>query len=1293
MLEVVNLKISVENIKSLIKKLGYKPEDGTNEVYYKKYSNHNNYIIRINFDNEKIEYRNEDIDEVDGIKWGDATTSNFENSENFVVFECVDRLLEKGYAPKNISLEHKYPLGRDLKGKLDILVLDNKQSAFMMIECKTWGAEFTKEQKKMLKDGGQLFSYYVQDKGVKYLCLYASRFSNGKIEYENDVIKVDEAWLELNNKKEIHDHWNKNANDNGIFEDWAKVYDIEIKALVRGRLKQLTKDDSGRIFNQFAEILRHNVVSDKPNAFNKILNLFICKIYDENKNDDEEVEFQWRDDDTDEDLQNRLNDLYKKGMLEFLGINVTDYSEDEISTKLHNIDDADVLKDIQNMFLKLRLQKNSEFAFIEVYNDQSFKSNARVVREVVELLQPYQFRYGHKQQFLGDFFELLLNTSIKQESGQFFTPVPITRFIISCLPIKEFIETKIKSNETQVLPTAIDYATGSGHFLTEYMDHVQKILEEIDISKAKPSARKNIDIWAKYDQFGWAKDYVYGIEADYRLVKTTKVSSFLNGDGEANIIRANGLDHFTKSKDFRGKLKEVSTENQQDNEQFDILIANPPYSVTAFKSTIKYGDESFELYNRLTDNSSEIECLFIERTKQLLKVGGWAGVILPSSILSNTGIYTATRELLFKNFYLKAIAEFGSNTFMATGTNTVTLFLERRLNTDWQSIHNAINLFFDRPKDVTVLGIEAAFSKYVNEVFENINLEDYISLVQRKPNNKIKSLELYNNYVIWFNNLTEIKTLKDKKIFRELSLEEQQIKLDKMFFDKIFEMEKDKMLYFLLAYPQQTVIIKVGEKQAEKNFIGYEFSNRRGHEGIKMLPNGTKLYDEDNLLNPQKANSYIYKAFLNEKISIDETMKKNISVANLIDMMSFDRVEFEKEISTNKKKALKLNSSFEFIQVKDFVDLITKGTTPTSVGYSFEESGINFIKIENINKNGQLTKPFSYISSECNTKLSRSILHKGDILFSIAGSFGRAALVTEEVLPANTNQALAIIRGIKNYVIPKYLLIMLSSDLVSKQVEYFIKGVAQFNLSLQQVGMLKVPVPPLDSQERIISEIEEIENIGDTNNKKIKNNYQLILEKMEYVKQFKKCSLNDDLIAINEATIQPLEYPDKTFTYVDIDSIKNGTGEIDLSKKITGIRAPSRARRLASSHSTIVSTVRPNLKAFAYIEKEIEDCIFSTGFAILKSKDTALLLNKWIYFNFMYSNDLMEQIIAAMPKGQYPSINNANIRSLSIYLPPIEIQQKIVAEIEELETEISNIKDAISDTEEKKKAVLTKYLQ
>ena len=416
--------------------MNFKPQDNEGKIYYKKFNKNNNYILKVNFEKEKIDYGSK-------IQLGDLTTSNFENSENFVVLECVNRLLEKGYRPENILLEYKWPMGRKEKGKLDILIQTEKsKKTFLMIECKTWGEEYKKEKTRMLKDGGQLLSYYQQDKNSKYLCLYTSRVQDSDIEYLNDIIKIEESWKALNNQKENFDHWNKNFLDNGIFDEWSNPYNIEIKALNRDRLKPLTEDDSGHIFNQFAEILRHNIVSDKPNAFNKIFNLFLCKIVDEDCEPNQRLKFQWLNNDTDERLQKRLSDLYKQGMKEYLTKEVTDYNDEQIEEKLYALD-AQARDEIRNMFTKVRLYKNNEFSFKEVFDEKSFKENAIVVREVVELLQQYQIRYTHKQQFLGDFFELLLNTGLKQEAGQFFTPVPIAKYIVSSMPIRKLIEKKI----------------------------------------------------------------------------------------------------------------------------------------------------------------------------------------------------------------------------------------------------------------------------------------------------------------------------------------------------------------------------------------------------------------------------------------------------------------------------------------------------------------------------------------------------------------------------------------------------------------------------------------------------------------------------------------------------------------------------------------------------------------------------------------------------------------------------------------------------------------------------------
>lgn len=1277
------MKTNINVVKSLIKSIGYVPEDGSDDVFYKTYIDHDDYTIKINFQTETIQYRCIKIPEDYGIMMGDGTTSNFKNSENFVVLECVDRLLEKGYKPSNISLEHHFHLGRELKGKLDILVFDNENKPFLMIECKTWGTEYRKEQKKMIKDGGQLFSYYVQDKATKYLCLYTSHLNNNKVEYKNEIVKVDEAWIELSNEKEIHDHWNKNFKDNGIFEEWASAYDIEIKALVRGRLKELTQEDSGRIFNQFAEILRHNIVSDKPNAFNKILNLFICKIIDEDRNEFDQVEFQWLENDTDEDLQARLNDLYKKGMHRFLGIEVTDYSEDDISNKLTNINDKGVLKDIKAMFSKLRLQKNPEFAFMEVYDDYSFRANARVVKEVVELLQPYQFRYGHKQQFLGDFFELLLNTSIKQEAGQYFTPVPITRFIVSSLPIKEFILNKLKSDDPEILPVAIDYATGSGHFLTEYMDQVQNIIENIDISNAIPSARKKINIWRGEDaKFDWAKDYVYGIEADYRLVKTTKVSSFLNGDGEANIIRANGLDNFIKSKDFKLKLKEVSKDDSKDNGQFDILIANPPYSVSAFKSTIQYGEESFELFNRFTDNSSEIECLFIERTKQLLKVGGWAGIILPSSILSNTGIYTAAREFILKYFKIKAIIEFGSNTFMATGTNTVTLFLERRSNNDYKIIVNAINNFFERPKETTILGIEKAFSKYVDHVFDDICLDDYISFVLKKPNDKFKSLEIYWDYSVWFENLTEVKQMKSKKIFKGLSKEEQQMQLDKLFFEKIFEIEKDKILYFMLTCPQKVVIIKVGEKQDEKAFIGYEFSNRRGHEGIKMLPNGTKLYDENNFLNFKKANTYIYKSFLNQGVKIDETMSKNVSITNTAKLIDFSKSIFEKIFNINDKKKLNFKSKWASKKLGVICN-IKIGGTPSRNNNLYYKNGIHkWLSISEMHGNiiyDTKEKITDLAIKKSNVKLIKS----GTTLLSFKLSIGKTAITGVDLYTNEAIAALEVSDNYKNDVKDKYLFTIFTAkliDLTSTDFKAFGKS-----LNSAFLNELLIPLPPINIQMQIINEIETIELKKQHDENKI-NNLKNNMIKSEY---FDYSEERIDKVAIMIQRGKSTKYGNSKIQIIKSGQARGYT-EFDFSQRYyVTEKFISDKRNLRKGDILINSTGVGTAGRVTLFDLD-GDFVVDSHITIVRLDQTRAVPKYVLYAlaNIGFKN------IEKMATGQSGQIELSLpiINNIKIPLPTIDRQKEIVAEIESIEVKILKMENEIVSTEDIKNEILKKYL-
>lgn len=1301
------MKLSKKEIKKLVDKLGFIPLDGTQDVYYKSYKEHNEYTIKVNFDTEKIEYGDE-------IQVEDNTTSNFENSENFVVLECVNRLLVKGYSPNKLILECKWLIGKKEKGKLDILVKDINEKAFMMIECKTWGLEYEKEKRKMQRDGGQLFSYFQQDKGTEILCLYSSRYYEDSIEYCNDIVKVDEQWRELDNQKEVFDHWNKNFKDNGVFDSWASSYNIEIKALTRGRLKALTEDDSSRIFNQFAEILRHNIVSDKPNAFNKIFNLFLCKIVDEDKTSDEELEFQWLENDTDESLQKRLNDLYKRGMKEYLAKEVTDFTDQQLEDTLISVKNIEERKRVKEIFTKLRLQKNNEFAFKEVFDDKSFYENAVVVREVVELLQPFQIRYGHKQQFLGDFFELLLNTGIKQEAGQFFTPVPIAKYIISSLPIRELIQKNIKEGKTDILPYTIDFAAGSGHFLTEIMDEIQKIIEDIEPSIQRPSIKSKIISW-KSSPYDWALEYIYGVEADYRLVKTAKVSCFLNGDGLANVIHADGLDSFEKSKDYKGKLKEYSKDNKKDNGQFDILIANPPYSVSAFKNTLKNGNESFELYNRLTEDSSEIECLFIERTKQLLKPGGWAGIILPSSILSNSGIYTAARELILKYFSIKGITEFGSNTFMATGTNTIALFLERRKDNEWKIIEQGIRLFFENPKDATVNGIEKAFSLYVEEVYENINLLDYISFINKKPNIEMKQEEIFVDYSKWFENLTEVKKLKEihlkelinveKKMMddqalnlsniaipvevRELIEErknqlmlKQKKELDKKFFEKIFDLEKEKLLYFFLAYNQETALVKVGERQQEKEYLGYEFSNRRGHEGIKMHRDQegnltTKLYDDKYPLNEKKANYYIHSMFSDKRErKVHDVLGDSVSINPLTIMINWKTIIFGKEISLTPKKKNKIITKYPQVKLSDVVTLIS-GQSPSSEFYNSKDEGLPFY---------QGKTEFGEIFLKEPTVWTRKVTKesiKGDIVMSVRAPVG----------PVNINDLgkICIGRGLSALRVEK--------NLDNKYLFYLLKynqniivgndGAIFKSITRQQILDIKIPLPPMDVQKKIAGELTLFEELIIKKSEQLKRlKTEIMLEANSLYDMYKTAKLKDFCFppkyGANEKAVNG--DPSKDYRYIRITDI-NDNGSLNDDWK-TALNVEEKYV-LEDGDFLFARSGATVGKTFLY-KQHIGKALFA-GYLIRFRTKTGELLPEML--EMITKSSQYEEWVDGIKRGSaQPNINGKMYSDFLIPVIPIDEQHKIVDNYLHKKAEIKTIFEFLKSSDNEKEEMFRKYL-
>ena len=181
----------------------------------------------------------------------------------------------------------------------------------------------------------------------------------------------------------------------------------------------------------------------------------------------------------------------------------------------------------------------------------------------------------------------------------------------------------------------------------------------------------------------------------------------------------------------------------------------------------------------------------------------------------------------------------------------------------------------------------------------------------------------------------------------------------------------------------------------------------------------------------------------------------------------------------------------------DISSKITKGSTPTTYGYKYQKEGINFIKIENVIQ-GRIDKKsiYQFISEEAHESQKRSQLEEGDVLFSIAGTIGETCLITKDILPANTNQAFAIISGFNKVLDANFLRKQLDS-FVSRKLKDKARGGAMNNVSLTDLKNLKVVIPDMEIQDQVVQEIESRLSVCD----KLEESITESLEKAEALRQ------------------------------------------------------------------------------------------------------------------------------------------------------------------------------------------------
>ncbi|EGD4096435.1 restriction endonuclease, partial [Campylobacter coli] len=704
-----------------------------------------------------------------------------------------------------------------------------------------------------------------------------------------------------------------------------------------------------------------------------------------------------------------------------------------------------------------------------------------------------------------------------------------------------------------------------------------------------------------------------------------------------------------------------------------------------------------------------------------------------------------------------AIVELGNQTFGATGTNTIILFLRKKETFKQENhlISQDYSLIKERIEAENLKDNENFYQNYLSAYcdFRKFDKELYSNFLNGNLDSKLTELEAFKDYRNAFRQTSDYKKLKESKIYKE-SKDKQDLE-DKAFLAYAQAIEKDKLLYFSLSLNQEVLIIKSpSDIKEQKKFLGYEWSNRKGDEGLKELhePYLSPLFERGNPQNETKLNTLIYKSFLNTLDVIPQELQIYATKARLVDMMDFEKVEFNKAISLNPSNSTQsemsnpfANSKYELVRLVEIENIkIQKGQNITQ----------KLAKIGNI-KVVAGGKDYAYFHNDFNR-------NENTITISASGANAGYVNFWKEKIFASDCTTI----NLPNLKVIQFIYYVLKCN--QKYIMSLARGAAQPHVYPKDIENIKIPLPPLEIQKQIVAECEKVEEQYNTIRMSVEEYQNLIktilqkcgiiddgggyelnsilenLQKLESKLDFNLLlSLIEEQISHSEVLVEETQSKErrqdfnafKNFSktikellqtlpaspqngwervklkdicninqetynpsndlgemlYIDIDSVEKETGKINFNDKIPCKNLPTRARRIARADSVIISTVRPYLKGFVYIKDEIKDSIFSTGFAILNGKEN-IAKSQFVYYCFMFVDDLMRQIEIKMPKSSYPSINTDDIGSFIIPLPPLEIQEKIVQNIELVEQQIDFLNLKLEFLEKEKEKILQKYL-
>ena len=341
----------------------------------------------------------------------------------------------------------------------------------------------------------------------------------------------------------------------------------------------------------------------------------------------------------------------------------------------------------------------------------------------------------------------------------------------------------------------------------------------------------------------------------------------------------------------------------------------------------------------------------------------------------------------------------------------------------------------------------------------------------------------------------------------------------------------------------------------------------------------------------------------------------------------------------------------------------------------------------------------------------------------------KTALVPKEVADCLGSTEFIVIRP-GQQVLPEFLLWVLRSDLTIRQVYGKVRGATgRRRLYAEDLMSIAIPCPDLSTQENVVKIIEEahrkrseaykraeglLNSINDCVLEKLGIEVPKVEEKRSFVvyhgvlnkrydvfyyqpkytrieESFKKGKYElkelKEVVRFSKETTNPTEEPEKIFRYIEIANVDSKFGKIDSVKEILGKDAPSRARKVLRAGDIVVSTLRESLKSIAIVPKELDGCIGTTGFAVLRPA-----IDREFLYAILRADPIQDLMRRRATGAIMPAIVGNDLKSIKLPIPPIEIQNEIAEEVKRCKEKAERLREEAEDVVKQAKEKVEKII-